>query len=775
MNITLDTEISKINRLTKDHSVALNKLKINTIRDLLFYFPTRYLDERENSSIQNLNKGASVILYGEIKSLKIKRSFKGHVPMCEAKLFDMSGSVRLVWFHQAYIAKMYQEDDFVKISGVVSEKEGVFSILNPNIEKASRDHIFFENSILENINLKDENIKEDRAFEIIPIYKETKGLTSNYLSSLIKKVILEYRILDQIKNEDPIPKHVLDDFHLPAIDKALLYVHIPKGKNKEEAEKQILGARKRFSFEEVFYIQILKQIEREKAKDSLAYKVSSSKEILDNLLKDLNIKFKLKLTGAQENAIKVIFKDLEKDEPMSRLLEGDVGSGKTLVAEIATYLVTHNLNRDKDTNKKLQVAYMAPTEILATQHFESFCSFFKDSGIEIGLLTSKTCKKFPSRADKNKATNISKNQLKKWISSGDISILIGTHSLIGESVAFQNLALAIIDEQHRFGVRQRAALANKKSSSTTIIPANDLRNLSNKKQKIVNHKEKLPHLLSMTATPIPRTLALTIFGDLDLVILDELPKGRKPISTFIETEVNREKVYNDLKKEIESGYQAYVITPRIDELDEEDMQKARALNLRSTTSELKNLEEFFNKKENMNINIKAIHSKLKKEEKESIMQDFANGKIKILVSTSIVEVGVNVPNASRMIIEGGERFGLAQLHQLRGRIGRGERESVCYLFTNSNSEITAERLSALKKAKNGFELAELDLNQRGIGSLLSGKQWGMSDLAMEAIKNLKLVEAAREEAKKIAKDDKDLKKHPLLSKILLEKEKVHME
>ncbi|MBP9766082.1 MAG: ATP-dependent DNA helicase RecG [Candidatus Pacebacteria bacterium] len=775
MNITLDTEISKINRLTKDHSVALNKLKINTIRDLLFYFPTRYLDERENSSIQNLNKGASVILYGEIKSLKIKRSFKGHVPMCEAKLFDMSGSVRLVWFHQAYIAKMYQEDDFVKISGVVSEKEGVFSILNPNIEKASRDHIFFENSILENINLKDENIKEDRAFEIIPIYKETKGLTSNYLSSLIKKVILEHRILDQIKNEDPIPKHVLDDFHLPAIDKALLYVHIPKGKNKEEAEKQILGARKRFSFEEVFYIQILKQIEREKAKDSLAYKVSSSKEILDNLLKDLNIKFKLKLTGAQENAIKVIFKDLEKDEPMSRLLEGDVGSGKTLVAEIATYLVTHNLNRDKDTNKKLQVAYMAPTEILATQHFESFCSFFKDSGIEIGLLTSKTCKKFPSRADKNKATNISKNQLKKWISSGDISILIGTHSLIGESVAFQNLALAIIDEQHRFGVRQRAALANKKSSSTTIIPANDLRNLSNKKQKIVNHKEKLPHLLSMTATPIPRTLALTIFGDLDLVILDELPKGRKPISTFIETEVNREKVYNDLKKEIESGYQAYVITPRIDELDEEDMQKARALNLRSTTSELKNLEEFFNKKENMNINIKAIHSKLKKEEKESIMQDFANGKIKILVSTSIVEVGVNVPNASRMIIEGGERFGLAQLHQLRGRIGRGERESVCYLFTNSNSEITAERLSALKKAKNGFELAELDLNQRGIGSLLSGKQWGMSDLAMEAIKNLKLVEAAREEAKKIAKDDKDLKKHPLLSKILLEKEKVHME
>lgn len=926
--INLDTPISKINRLTKDHAIALERLKLKTLRDLLFYFPARYMDERENSSIQNLSKGVKVVLYGEIKNLKIKRSFRGHVPMCEAKLYDNSGSIKLVWFHQAYIAKMYSENEFVKVSGTVSEKDGVFSILNSNIEKASRDHIFFENSILETIENKNETKKENNNFEIIPIYKETKGLSSNYLHTLIKKAILEYKILEQVKNEDAIPKSILENFHLPSIDKALLYIHLPKAKTKEEAEKQILAARKRFSFEEIFYIQILKQIEREKAKDSLAYKILTSPnqplqpfgqlpqrkqslrifpynqnlmmqakenrkdmteaeksfwylinkdqtgfdftrqkvidnfildfycndlmlgieidggihknkkeydseremflnqlgikiirfkneevknisveylrkifkkravevsaslweapqsgegvknqlgQVLDEILSKIKKDFNLSLTNAQLNAIKTISQDLEKDEPMSRLLEGDVGSGKTLVAQIISYLATHNINRDSSANKKLQVAYMAPTEILATQHFESFCNFFKNSGIEIGLLTSKTSKKFPSKINKDKAIDISKAQLKKWIASGDISILIGTHSLTNESVAFQNLALAMIDEQHRFGVKQRAALANKKSSSTTILVANDIKNLTNKKQKIVHQKEKLPHLLSMTATPIPRTLALTIFGDLDLVILDELPKGRKPIETFIETEVNREKVYRDLKKEIEAGYQAYVITPRIDELDEEEMQKARSLNLRSTTSELKNLEEFFNKKEKMNISIKAIHSKLSKDEKEKIMQEFAEGKIKILVSTSLVEVGVNVPNASRMIIEGAERFGLAQLHQLRGRIGRGERESVCYLFTNSESEATAERLSSLKKAKNGFELAELDLNQRGIGSLLSGKQWGVSDLAMEAIKNLKLVEAAREEARKIITEDKYLKNHPHLSKILLEKEKAHME
>jgi ATP-dependent DNA helicase RecG len=390
-------------------------------------------------------------------------------------------------------------------------------------------------------------------------------------------------------------------------------------------------------------------------------------------------------------------------------------------------------------------------------------------------LTGKVCKKFPSKINPNSSTNISKNQLKKWIESGEISIVIGTHSLIQDGISFQNLALAVVDEQHRFGVRQRAKLANKKSQTKKTLVANDLKNLTNKKQTIETQKEKLPHLLSMTATPIPRTLALTIFGDLDLTVIDEMPKNRKKIDTQIIQEKDREKIYLEIAKEIKAGYQAYIIVPRIDELDDEDMQNNKKLNLRSVSSETKSLISFFNDKNKLDINIVGIHSKINKEEKEKIMQDFANKRIDVLVATSLVEVGVNVPNASRMIIESAERFGLAQLHQLRGRIGRGERESICYLFTNSTSDITSERLSSLLKAKNGFELAEYDLAQRGIGSLMSGKQWGVSDLAMEAIKNIKLVEAAREEARKIIQADRELGKYPMLREIIFVKEKVHME
>jgi len=450
-------------------------------------------------------------------------------------------------------------------------------------------------------------------------------------------------------------------------------------------------------------------------------------------------KHNFKLTNSQNSAIENILNDLNRDEPMGRLLEGDVGSGKTLVAASAAYVVTHDINRDEN-RKRLQVAYMAPTEILAKQHFESFINYFssvygKLGAIEIGLLTSKSCYKFPSKLqNKNHKTNednfytpISKAQLLKSVASGEISILIGTHALISKNVSFNNLAFVIIDEQHRFGVKQRASLANKKSSDTKILVANDLKNLTNKKQKIVIDKNKLPHLLSMTATPIPRTLALTIFGDLDLTVIDEMPKNRKKILTKISNEKDREKIYEEIKNEIKAGYQVYVICPRIDELDEEEMQSKGKLNLRSVESEIKNIEEYFNKKNNSKIIIEGIHSKLKKEEKEKIMEDFSENKIQILVSTSVVEVGVNVPNASRMIIEGAERFGLAQLHQLRGRIGRGERESICYLFTsngnvNKGSEITAKRLKALETAKNGFELAERDMEERGIGTLQNGKQ-----------------------------------------------------
>lgn len=773
-SITLKTEISKINRLSKEHAFGLKRLKIETVQDLLNYLPTRYADEREMKNIQNLEKGNNVILFGELRNLKIKRSFRGHIPMCEGKLVDATGSIKLVWFHQAYIAKMYEEGEFVKVSGIVQEKNGVFSLLNPNIERASRDHIFFENDLFAGISEKNKNLRE-----IIPVYKETKGVSSNYLHTLLKKILSNKSLIEEIIKSEPLPKGLLNSLHLPSLEKAYLYIHLPKAKEIKKAEEQVLVARKRFSFEEIFYLQLLKQIERQKAKESLGFKLNTNieetKKIIENFIQKIEKRFNFKLTKAQINAISNIVKDLGKAEPMGMLFEGDVGSGKTLVAGITAYLVTHYENRDKETGKRLQVAIMAPTEILATQHFESFINFFKEEKVEIGLLTGKICKKFPSKVNPGGSTNISRAQLKKMVESGDISIIIGTHALIQKTLSFQNLALAIIDEQHRFGVKQRAALASKKSVSTKVLVANDLRNLTNKRQKIISQKEKLPHLLSMTATPIPRTLALTIFGDLDLTVLDELPKNRKKIVTKIEKEKDREIVYKEILEEVKNGFQAYVVVPRIDELDDEEIQTAKKLNLRSVASEVKNLEKFFNEKNNAEIKIFGMHSKIKKEEKEKIMQDFANNKIQILVSTSVVEVGVNVPNATRMIIEGAERFGLAQLHQLRGRIGRGERESICYLFTNSTSDITIERLNSLLKAKNGFELAELDLNQRGIGSLISGKQWGISDLAMEAIKNLKLVEIAKEEAKKIIKEGLELKNHIRLKEVVKDKEKAHME
>lgn len=764
----LETEIAKITKLSKEHILGLKKLKIETVEDLLNYLPTRYADERESRNIQNLKAGEKLTLFGELYNLQTKRSFKGHIPMSEAKLRDSTGSLKLVWFHQAYLAKIYQEGDFVKVTGLVSEKQGNFSMLNPSLERVSREHIFEEESLFQGL----ENSKKSFQ-ELIPIYKETKGVSSQYLTFLIKRVLGAKDFLKEISQRDPLPAEVLTKLHLPTLEQAYLYLHLPKAKKLEKVREQVLIARKRFAFQEIFYLQVLKQTERAKAKESLAYPLKTS--FGKNFIQELEQNFKFRLTKDQLGAIANLSRDLEKKEPMGRLLEGDVGSGKTLVAGVITYLATHYENRDTVTGKRLQVAIMAPTEILATQHFQSFLKFFKNTKVEIGLLTSKISKKYPSKTDPLKSTKISKPQLKKWVLEGQVSIVIGTHALIQKTLNFQNLALVIIDEQHRFGVKQRAKLANKQSMEVKTLAANDLANLTQQKQKIILEKNKLPHLLSMTATPIPRTLALTIFGDLDLTLITELPKNRKPILTKLARESERESIYQEILAELKQGYQAYIVVPRIQELDEEAKQGSKKLDLRSVSSEVENLTKFLIKNNSPQIKVVGMHSKIKKEEKESLMQEFLENKIQILVSTSVIEVGVDVPNVTRMIIEGAERFGLAQLHQLRGRIGRGERESVCYLFSSATSEITQERLQSLLKAKNGFELAEYDLNQRGIGALMSGKQWGVSDLAMEAIKNLKLVEVAKEEAKILVKKDATLKNHSLLFSKIQKREKAHLE
>jgi ATP-dependent DNA helicase RecG len=725
MKITLESPIALINRLSPDHIEGLERLHIQTIEDLLYHFPTRYADMRELASAENTTVGQAVTIYGIMENVSVKRSFKGHIPMTQARVADNSGTIRCIWFNQAYIGKMYPSGTKVKISSIVQEDSKGTFLSNPQIERVANIAPDSQDSLF---------AKDINAEFLTPVYKETKGVSSLYLYTLIKKIVGQ-GILDIV--EDPIPQTLLEKLHLPSLKDALLYIHFPKHVDLTTA------ARKRFAFEEILYMQIKQYREKVQAKHSLAYPVDITQKSLDTFISS----FAFTSTRAQLDAIHGILKDLKRNDPMGRLLEGDVGSGKTFVAAVTAYAVL--LNNAQSTGKRLQVAYMAPTEILARQHFESFISYFKNTDIEIGLLTSSGCKKFPSKGSSELHTDISKSQLLKWLTDGRISIVIGTHALIQKSVSFAHLALVIIDEQHRFGVKQRKALASKQHTTN------------------VEQKE-LPHLLSMTATPIPRTLALTVFGDLDLTVIDEMPKDRKKIITEIVKSSKRTETYEHIRKELQKGRQVYVICPRIDEQDEDEHQKRLLKSVKEEAQRLSDdiFPEFV---------VDILHSKMKKEDKEEVMQDFLDKKSDILVATSVVEVGVNIPNATVIIIEHADRFGLAQLHQLRGRVGRAEHQSYCYLFTESGGEMTQKRLDALVNAKNGFELAELDMMHRGIGALMDGKQWGISDLAMEAIKNPKLVEIARTEARNLVDADPLLTSHPLLQKIIEDRDKVHME
>ena len=733
--MTSHDSIESIYKVDRVHREALNKLGLYTIKDLLLCIPNRYTDARENLPISHAITGSTLTLYGRMEKVKVSRSFRGHTPMTTAYLHDGNGRIKLIFFNQPYIGKMYPDGTNVKVIGNVTEKDGQKQITNPNIEKV--------NSIIESSESLFKSV-EDINY-LMPVYRETKGITSNYIYEIVRRAIkLGYHKIIQ----DPIPEHVLDELHLPHISDTILYIHIPK------SEALTIAARKRLAFEEIFYMKLIKEKERHLARDSVTYHIDSTKYISSDESIISNKKhtneaeeasaahqflnsLPYKPTGAQSRAIDIILKDMKNKNPMARMLEGDVGSGKTLVAAAAiAEVIKNNIN-----GQPLQVAYMAPTEILAMQQFESFIEYYKHYDIEIGLLTSKGAFKFPSKTDPNTYTKISRAQLLKWLLDGKLSVIVGTHSLIGKSVIFKNLALTIIDEQHRFGVRQRKALAHKKG----------------------DRRLETPHLLSMTATPIPRTLALTIFGDLDLTVLDELPKGRQKIITkyFLNNNKSRKEVTTHIQSEIQAGHQVYIIAPRIDDSDAEEVKN-------SVAGEYKKYTALF-----PSYNIEMIHGKDKS--KNEIMERWAAGEIDILVSTSVVEVGVNVPNASIMVIEGADRFGLAQLHQLRGRVGRGSTQSYCYLFSDSSGEVAMKRLADFANISDGFLLAEKDLESRGAGALLTGKQWGISDIAMEAIKNRKLVDLASQYAKDIITSDPELTHYPLLANILIDKEKAHLE
>jgi ATP-dependent DNA helicase RecG len=728
LNDNIETQL----RIDLDQKKALSRLGITRVCDLLYYFPSRYTDLSEFRNINTLKDGEQATVIGIISNLKTKKGFKSKIPMGQAVITDLTGKINIIWFHQPYLAKMLREGSTVRVTGKISDSKTYgLTLTNPEISKEDILPIDLHDSLFQ----KSEGGNGGQFG--FPVYPETKGITSKWIYHTIGKILKN----DCVKNiPDYLDKEILDKYNLPSLHTALFWIHSPQKKEHSEI------ARKRFAFEEVFFIQLARQQERKKYEELFSYKLV----VKDSDIKDFVSRFPFTPTLAQSNTINTILEDLKKDKPMSRLVEGDVGSGKTFVAATIAYAVIKNRPVGQNFGN-LQVAYMAPTEVLATQLFENFTQYFEHTGISIALITSSGCRKFPSKTGGWKDgtqiktwTTISKNQLLKWIKNGEIPIVIGTHSLISKSVEFEDLGLVVIDEQHRFGTNQRMKLAKKEGHS--------------------------PHYLSMTATPIPRTLALTIYGDLDLSIIDQMPEGRKKVITEIVSENKRLSAYEKIKKELEDGRQVYVICPKIDEGDDEE-DKIK-LDVKSVTSEAKRLKE----KVFQNYRIDIMHSRMTKIQKEKVMKEFSEHKIDILVSTSVIEVGVNIPNATVIIIEGAERFGLAQLHQLRGRVIRSTYQSYCYLFADAKTDKTMDRLKALTKAANGFELAELDLSLRGAGLLGGDKQWGITDLGMEALKNIKMVEAARTEAIEIIQKDEDLKSLPLLAETLKNKNlKLHFE
>jgi ATP-dependent DNA helicase RecG len=721
-------------RIDPTQKKALKNLKLETVRDLLYHFPSRYTDISDIQYINTLKAGETSTVIGKVSNLKTKKGFKSKIPMGGATLTDLTGQINIVWFHQPYLAKMIADGSTIRVTGKISDSKTYgLTLTNPEIKPEDILPIDIHDSLF---------ASNDKAQQYgYPIYPESRGITSLWIHHAIQKILKDNCAKSIV---DYIPSDIIERYKLPTLSTALVWIHMPQKKDHGDV------ARKRFAFEEVFFIQLARQQERRAYEELFSYKLV----IPERDIKDFISRFPFTPTTAQDKAIRTILDDLAGDKPMSRLIEGDVGSGKTFIAATVAYAVIKNRpmasNGKVQTFGNIQVAYMAPTEVLATQLYENFIEYFEHTGISIGLITGSGCRKYPSKSahwengqQVKTWTPISRNQLLKWVKNGEIPIVIGTHALIAKSVEFEDLGLVIIDEQHRFGTNQRMKLAKKEGHA--------------------------PHYMSMTATPIPRTLALTIYGDLDLTIIDQMPKGRKHVITEIVSPAKRTGAYEAIRKELEAGRQAYVICPRI---NEPDAEKEHSLQMKNVTSEAIRLKkEVF-----PNYRIGIMHSKMSKEKKEDVMQSFKDHEIDILVSTSVIEVGVNVPNATSIIIEGAERFGLAQLHQLRGRVIRSNHQSYCYLFAEAKTTKTMDRLKALTKATNGFELAELDLQLRGAGLLSGGKQWGITDLGMEAIKNIKMVEAARSEAIRLVTTDAALASLPLLSKTLKEKNsEIHFE
>lgn len=644
----------------KTELLAKNGLK--TIADLLYYFPRRYLDRTNFREIGTLREGDQATIMGRVMTSGIIRTRRSRI--FEAIISDGSGNMPLVWFagHQ-YLKKMIRKDVVLSVTGEVKNFQGL-QIAHPEYE------------------IIDDGEDVDRLLHtagIVPLYSSTgawikAGLNSRGFRKIIRNAVDLYAEHVQ----ECIPERILADLDLPPIGRSLKNIHFP------ESEETLEEARKRFSFEELFMLQMaIASIHSLNRRIKKKYQYDHPGE----LLKGFKSSLPFKLTAAQSKVLGEIFDDLKAEAPMNRLLLGDVGSGKTVVAVASILYAVEN---------GYQAAIMAPTELLAEQHYTTLSKMLDGLGSKIGLLSGSM-----------KAAE--KSRLLKQIILGKIDIIIGTHALISENVEYDKLALVVIDEQHRFGVAQRARLRGKGDN---------------------------PDLLVMTATPIPRSLALTVYGDLELSVIDKLPPGRKPIKTALRPGSARSKVYEFIKEEIAKGYQAYIVYPLVEESDK--------LNLKAATMEYEKLSQTVFP----DLRLALMHGRLSPEEREKITAAFRSGKIDILVATTVIEVGVDVPNANIMVIENAERFGLSALHQLRGRVGRGARQSFCILITGEKTSATAaERLAAIASTQDGFQIAEFDLKLRGPGEFLGERQHGLPSFRMaDIVTDLNLLKVARKYA-----------------------------